>query len=162
MLEKPSCFSQGSERVPITRSNTKWPPCGFIIVGKVNLRSAGSVSSFLKLQSVKGQKVIWLIILCILEGVKGKWSTNGRGPYSSENCLRYRSRVEAWLAEQVVLCSASWEQEIQSQRSKRLIPSNAILMHTYTSLGIYFGKTIPIVSYPPRLSSSTPIWETSI
>lgn len=31
MLAKPSCSSHDSERVPITRSNTKWPPYGFKI-----------------------------------------------------------------------------------------------------------------------------------
>lgn len=44
-----------------------------------------------------------------------------------------------------------------NRQGPRLIPSNAISTHTYTSLGIYFGKIIPIVSYPPRLSFSTPI-----
>lgn len=90
-----------------------------------------------------------------------KLSTKGRGAFLWKLCLSCFSGMEAWPAKQVELCRASWEQEIQSQRSKDN-PSNTILTHTYKSLGIYFGKTIPIISYPPHLSFATPIWETSV
>lgn len=47
------------------------------------------------------------------------------------------------------LCSAEpLENRKYNRKGQRLIPSNAILTHTYTSLGIYFGKNHPNSQLP--------------
>lgn len=139
----------------IARPNATWPPYGFIMVGN---QCRGVSCYLLKLQgfSVKELYVYMPTILWILEGVKENWALMVKGHASlvpqEPKCSRLN---RLWSAEPL-------QNRKYNRKGQRLIPSNAILKHTYISLGIYFGKTIPIISYPPLLSFSTPIWETSV
>lgn len=134
----------------ITKSNTKWPPYGFIIVGKVNMLSRKFFTASLsyRVWVLKDNMLIYLPILSTLEKDEENGALiverNTSLLHSSENSASVVSQESryGWLNR---LCSAEplLRNRKYNRKGQRLIPSNAILTHTYTSLGIYFGKNHP-------------------
>lgn len=81
---------------------------------------------------------------------------------SSNNGLFSLSGIEESPAEQVVLCRASREQEIQSQRSN-VNSIQQISEHIHIFGYIFWEKKkTRTISYPPYPSLSPPICETSV
>lgn len=109
----------------ITKSNTKWPPYGFITIGKVNTLSRKFFTASLsyRVWVFKDNMLIYLPTLSTLEKDEENGALiverNASLLHSSENSASVVSQESryGWLNR---LCSAEplEEQEIQSQRSK--------------------------------------------